>query len=154
MKWRNDFVSHHGPSKWWCVVLLSVIIITCFSSVIALPPSTRVILWSLRVLSVKFCLIVLPKFSIVSYSLHIKVIVEIVLCLLWVKRFLALLYFLHLLRRRFLVIIDFLRCSLMMGDWLHLTCFSFVGAWILRTFEDMYLNFSNSPGRTFLRDNS
>ena len=36
------------------------------------------------------------------------------------------------------------------GDWLHLTCFFFIGAWIIK---EMYLNFSNSLGRTFFRDN-
>ena len=42
----------------------------------------------------------------------------------------------------------------MKGDWLHLTCFSFIWVLILRTFEEMCLNFSNSQGKTFVRYNS
>ena len=39
----------------------------------------------------------------------------------------------------------------MKGDWLHLICFSFIGAWVLSTFEEMCLNFSNSDVQTFYR---
>ena len=57
-------------------------------------------------------------------------------------------------RRRVRVIIAFLSSLFKKRDWLHLPCFSFIGAWILSTFEEMYLNFSSSPGWTFWRDNS
>ena len=57
-------------------------------------------------------------------------------------------------RRRVRVAIAFLSCLFMKGDWLHVTCFSFIGACVLTTFEEMYLNFSNSPGWAFLINNS
>ena len=60
----------------------------------------------------------------------------------------------YLLRRRVQVIIVFLSYLFMKGDWLYVTCFNLIGAWILSTFEEMYLNFSNSPWWTFWIDNS
>ena len=70
------------------------------------------------------------------------------------KKFLALLSFLYLLGIWVRVIIIFLSSLFMKVDWLHLTCFSFVGEWILSTFEDMHLNFSKSKDWTFWRDKS
>ena len=89
-----------------------------------------------------------------EFFLHFSVILHQYISVVLEKYLFQLLSFLYLLRRRVLVIIAFLSCLLMKEDWLHLTCFSYVRSWILRTFEEMYLNFSNSPGRAFLRDNS
>ena len=57
-------------------------------------------------------------------------------------------------RRQVPAIIALMSCLFMKRDWLHLTCFSFIGAWILSTFEEMHLNFSNFLGRKFWKDNS
>ena len=120
-----------------------------------LSPSLSVILSSLRVLSGKFGLIVGWNFP--------STIIPFTLRLLW-ESFLD---FLRSLAQRFVfyrqrdfqhyifstfianwmqVIIAFLSSLFMKGDWFYLTCFSFIGAWLLSTLEEMHLNFLNFPG--------